>query len=76
MEQRLKTRVTKRRNPASKRVPKFREIQNDELLKAAKPLLKMLNDGCHPHCKVIVTQTTVELVQGVTGTGTKEFLKD
>lgn len=54
-----------------------REIE--ELKQAAEPLLKLLNDSqkCHPHMKVIVTSTSVELVEGVYSTGTiMDYVKD
>ena len=47
-----------------------------ELLEAAKPLIKYLNDNCYPHCTAIVDQTSVELVEGVSKTFTDEFIKD
>ena len=37
-----------------------------ELKKACKPLLKLLNNSeHHPHMKVIITATSIELVEGV-----------
>jgi hypothetical protein len=69
-------RSPKRTSRRSRVERSFSEITQENLLEAAKPLLKLLNDGCNPHCKVIVTQTTVELVEGVVGNGTKEFRRD
>lgn len=48
----------------------------DQLLEAAKPLIKWMNEHCHPHCKAQVDQTTVILLEGVTTNRTTEFLKD
>lgn len=50
--------------------------KRDELLEAAKPLIKWLNDNCHPHCQAIVDCTTAEVLEGVTIVRTDEFLKD
>lgn len=50
--------------------------QQKELLEAAKPLIKWMNDHCHHHCKVIVDQSNVEVVEGITQVGTTEFLKE
>jgi len=43
---------------------------------AAKPLIKWLNDNCHPHHTVIVTTTNAELNEGQLSFNTIEFLKD
>ena len=48
----------------------------DELLEAAKPLMKYLNDNYHPHCKIIVENTMIEVVEGITNRHTTEFLND
>ena len=37
----------------------------DELRAAADPLLNYLNENYHPHVTVIVTPTSVELVEGI-----------
>lgn len=39
--------------------------KQDELYKAAQPLLDFCNDNLHPHCKIIVEQGSVECVEGV-----------
>ena len=36
----------------------------DKLKEAANPLIKYLNENHHPHMKVIVTSTSVELLEG------------
>lgn len=50
----------------------------EELKKLAEPLMKMLNnDEHHPHMKVVVTPTSVELVERVMSTGrTLEYVRD
>ena len=47
----------------------------EELLEAAKPLIKYLNDNHHPHCMVIVGCNSAELVEGVSRVITDEFLE-
>ena len=37
----------------------------DALRAAADPLLKYLNENYHPHVTVIVTPTSVELMEGI-----------
>ena len=52
------------------------EKQLAELLEVSKPLIKWLNENCHPHCKAIVDGVVVELVEGVATQRTEEYLKD
>ena len=47
-----------------------------QMLEAAKPLIKWMNDNCHPHCTAQVDQVSVELVEGIATNRTEEFLKD
>lgn len=49
----------------------------DRLKKAAIPLIKYLNENHHPHVTVIVTPTSVELLEGqMTLPNIYEFIKD
>ena len=48
----------------------------DELLEAAKPLIKYLAENHHPHHTAIVTSGNVELFEGVKYCITNEFIKD
>jgi len=50
--------------------------QQEELLTAAKPLIKWLNENCHPHVKVIIETDRAELLEGVVNIPTEEFIKD
>ena len=50
--------------------------QMNEMLEMAKPLIKWINENCHPHCECIVDMTTVKLVEGVAANKTDEFIKD
>lgn len=38
---------------------------SEELRKASEPLLKYLEENHHPHVTVIVTQNSVELLEGI-----------
>jgi hypothetical protein len=46
-----------------------------ELLEAAKPLIKYLNDNHNPHAKAIVECDCVEIVTGEIIATTEEFIK-
>lgn len=50
--------------------------KSDEMLEMAKPLMKWMNENCHPHCIVHVDQNTVALTEGVAMNRTDEFLLD
>lgn len=44
---------------------------------AVRPLIKWLNDNCHPHHTIIVTPTDAELLEGRASTGhVFDFIKD
>jgi hypothetical protein len=49
--------------------------QNDEMLEAAKPLMKWLNENCHPHCTISIDQNTIKLVEDIACNKADEFLK-
>ena len=36
-----------------------------EMLNAAKPLINWINDNCHPHCRALVDNESVELLEGI-----------
>jgi len=50
--------------------------QGDELLEVSKPLIKWLNENCHPHVIALVEPDRVELVEGLAMIKTDEFIKD
>ena len=56
--------------------PLLTEQQAIEMLEVAKPLIKWMNENCHPHCQVQVDQTDVVIWEGVARQRTNEFLKD
>ena len=41
------------------------QTQQEQMLEAAKPLIKWLNENCHPHCAAQVDQNTVTLTEDV-----------
>lgn len=49
--------------------------QQQQMLEAAKPLIKWLNENCHPHCAAHVDQNTIELTEGIATNRTDEFLR-
>ncbi len=54
----------------------LKKEQIDAFEEAAKPLVKWLNDNCHPHVTVVVTPSGAELSEGVAFVPIKEFIKD
>ena len=48
----------------------------NEMLEAAKPLMKLISFNCHPHCHVVVDNLSVELHESVGLQITHEFIKD
>ena len=54
----------------------MKENKKDLLLEAAKPLIEYLNNNYHPHCKIIVECDSVEVVEGIEVSVTREFIKD
>lgn len=49
----------------------------EDLQKAAEPLIKYLAENHHPHTTAVVTNTGVEIVEGVMNIqGIDKFLKD
>jgi hypothetical protein len=52
------------------------EKQRDEMLEAAKPLMKWIADNFHPHMMAIVHAAHIELLEGVATNGTIEFVDD
>lgn len=49
--------------------------QSAELLEAAKPLIKWLNENCHPHCEARVGCVTVDLAESISIQHNTEFVK-
>lgn len=53
---------------------KLTTTQQAELLEAAKPLIRWMNENCHPHCEVRIDQCDVELFEGIAMARTEEFV--
>lgn len=47
-----------------------------EFHEISKPLVKFLNDNCHPHVTVITDSTSSQLFEGICNMYTEEFIKD
>lgn len=45
------------------------ENQRKEFEEVVRPVLRFLNDNCHPHVQVTITPTRAELMEGVCSTG-------
>lgn len=52
------------------------EAQKNEFEEVTRPVIKWLNDNCHPHHNVIVSPTHAELSEGVCAVSTHDYVKD
>jgi hypothetical protein len=52
------------------------EKQREEMLDAAKPLMKWLAENVNPHTIVIVQAANIELLEGIATNGTLEYVDD
>lgn len=50
--------------------------QFDSLLEAAKPLIKWINENCHPHCSATIDCGSVKLAEDIATNKTDEFMVD
>lgn len=50
--------------------------KSQELLEAAKPLIKFLNENYHPHAIAIVDTSRVEIYEGSLVNSTEEYCND
>ena len=55
---------------------KFTLDEIEALREAALPLMRWLNDNCHPHCAVIVDSERIELVEGLATARRKPIQKE
>jgi len=55
---------------------KITEKQRLEMLEAAKPLIKWMNENCHPHTEANIDCNTVTLTEGIATVRTDEYIKD
>lgn len=52
------------------------EDQQREFANLARPLIKWLNENCHPHTHIFIDQTTAEISEGVMSFTSVEYVKD
>lgn len=52
------------------------EEKRKEFEEVVKPVMKWLNENCHPHVHIIISTTNAELSEGVSAIHTMEFVKD
>ena len=50
--------------------------QIDKFEEASKPLIKWINENCHPHVTAIVTCNSSEILEGSATIRCDEFIKD
>ena len=54
----------------------LKEKQAAEMLEAARPLIRWMNENCHPQYTALVDCVRVELLEGVAIEKTEDYLKD
>lgn len=52
------------------------EQQQTEFEAATRPLVKWLNENCHPHVTAIIDPGRAELVEGVFSTPITDYIRD
>ena len=52
------------------------EEQRAEFEKLTRPIIKWLNDNCHPHCSIHIDTGRAELVEGVCAYSTEDYWPD
>lgn len=60
---------------SDKKVGEGRERAKD-FERIVRPVIEWMNENCHPHTKAIIDCTSGELVEGVIGFTTEDYLKD
>jgi len=50
--------------------------QLDEFELLAKPLIKFINDNSNPHTQIIIDCNSAQILSGLAGINTDEFIKD
>ena len=54
----------------------LKKKQFKEFEKVVKPVIKWLNENCHPHVEITIEPTRAELKEGIAAIKTMEFVKD
>ena len=52
------------------------EQQRGEFEEVTRPVMKWLNDNCHPHVSVVVEPTSAELSEGIAAVRTNDYIHD
>lgn len=52
------------------------EQQRKDFEEVARPVIKWLNDNCHPHTTVLIEPTRAEVVEGVCAVNTNDYVRD
>ena len=52
------------------------EEKRQEFNQLVRPLVKWLNDTCHPHVEITITPSSASLKEGVCYTPINDFIKD
>ena len=55
---------------------KLTKEQTDQMIEAAKPLVKFLCENCHPHVHIVIDSASVELFEGQVRVSIEEFIQD
>jgi hypothetical protein len=55
---------------------KLTEQQCKEFESITRPVIKWLNDNCHPHVTAVIDPTRAELLEGVCAYPTNDYLRD
>lgn len=54
----------------------MKEVIKQDFIKVVEPVIKWLNENCHPHNYIMIDSTTAELLEGQLAHKTEDFLKD
>lgn len=52
------------------------DVQRGEFEKLSRPLIKWLNDNCHPHTSILIDTLSAEVLEGIAAIHTKDYLPD
>jgi hypothetical protein len=52
------------------------EQERKEFEAVTRPVIKWLNDNCHPHVQVVIEPTRAELLEGVVAYPTNDYIRD
>lgn len=52
------------------------EEQRKELEVLSRPLIKWMNDNCHPHTEIRIDHLSAELLEGVCAIRVTDYIKD